>query len=157
MSNPISSHENFTKNTLLAEFNTPLDKSTAKRHNVGSNNHVYVVALSKPFGSNNGTNTDTMKLKPFTHSKPIGTSRLVFCIPRAESNLEDSIRIRNEVSLLALTRDALANVDPSLVAHVFGWHESAIAPQDARADASPSYIIEEFIGGEVPMGRHHGL
>lgn len=152
MSSPISSHDGFIKNTLLSEFNIPLDKSTAERHKVGSNNHVYMVALAKSFNSNNGINTGTRKLKPFTQSIPNGISRLVFRIPRAESSFEDSICIRNEVSVLALARDALADVDPSLVRLVFGWHASAIEPQDARADASPIYIIEEFIGGDVLTG-----
>lgn len=145
MANATSGYEAFIKNLLVSKFKIPLESITLKKHTVGANNHVYMVTLSTP--TTQDLAAQDGPVRPLTHPIPSGTSRLVFRIPRAESNLEESIRIRNEVSMLTLARDALADVDPSLVPRVFGWSDAA-APGDATVE-NPSFIIEEFKDGDV--------
>lgn len=148
MSDPdqTAGYESFVKNLLATKFGIPLDTITTDKHAVGNNNHVYMITLSEP--TTRELAAQYTPSRPLTHPIPAGTSRLVVRIPRSESNLEDSIRIRNEVSMLALARNALADVDPSLVARVYGWDDTNILSED-----SPSYIVQEFLGGDVLTGE----
>lgn len=108
---------------------------TIEQNTVATNNHVYIISLSKPTESER----TPQNAKPFTVAVPAGTSRLVIRIAKADNNVEDSVRIRNEVACLTLARKALAHVDPLLVARVFGWDD----------DASDGYILQEFKPGEL--------
>lgn len=107
---------------------------TIEKNIVATNNHVYMIALSKATDSEKSLQS----AKPLTEAIPAGTTRLVVRIAKDDNNVEDSIRIRNEVACLTLARKALAHVDPMLIPRVFDW-----------ADASESgYIVQEFMHGE---------
>ncbi len=107
---------------------------TIEKNIVATNNHVYMISLSKASESEKTCQNP----KPLTVAVPAGTSRLVMRIAKGDNNVEDSVRIRNEVSCLALARKALEHVDPLLVPRVFDW-----------ADASDlGYILQEFKQGE---------
>ena len=107
---------------------------TIEKNIVATNNHVYMISLSTATESDKTSPNP----KPLTVAVPAGTSRLVMRIAKGDNNVEDSIRIRNEVSCLTLARKALDHVDPLLVPRVFDW-----------ADASESgYILQEFKNGE---------
>lgn len=84
--------------------------------------------------------------KPHTIPIPTGTSRLVMRIPKANNNVEDDVRIRNEVAFLALARQAMTELETPLVPAVFSWNDSP-----KKKDGIPEafcYILEEFKEGE---------
>ncbi|KAJ3493016.1 hypothetical protein NLG97_g4999 [Lecanicillium saksenae] len=149
MSEPSLPHEAFIKSVLLTRYDIPLEIVTITKPKLGQNNHVYMITLSQPTGEPTAKHGAVQVL---AHPIPKGTSRLVFRIPRAESNLEDSIRIRNEVSLITLARDALTDVGPSLVPRIYGWKDTDTDGTGATAE-NLSYIIEEFVGGEAITGN----
>ncbi|OAA60787.1 Protein kinase-like domain protein [Cordyceps fumosorosea ARSEF 2679] len=107
---------------------------TIEQNTVATNNHVYIIRFSEPIETAKKYKNDT----PLTVEIPAGTSHLVMRYVRLDNNVEDSIRIRNEVAFLTLARKALANVDPSLVPQVFDWDD----------DLREGYIIQEFKPGE---------
>lgn len=146
MSDPTTDFDALIKSELLNKLGIPSENIIIERNNVGTNNYVQMITLSQPIDE---PVTKATHAQVMTQPVPKGTTRLVFRIPRAESSLEDSIRVRNEVSLLTMARAALADVDPSLVPRVYGWNDANIEGATASTTANPSYIIEEFIGGDV--------
>lgn len=107
---------------------------TIEQNTRATNNHVYMINLSKPVESE----SVSKNARPFTVPIPAGTTRLVMRIARADNNVEDSIRTRNEVACLTLARKALAHVDPLLIPRIFDWDDTS----------DQGYILQEFKNGE---------
>ncbi|KAM3523688.1 hypothetical protein MY4038_008094 [Beauveria bassiana] len=128
------SHHAFICKIIGELFGIPEHDFTIEKNTVATNNHVYMINLGKALKSDKVSHD----VKPFTVAVPAGTSHLVMRIARAHNNVEDSIRIRNEVAFLTLAQEALAEVDPLLVPRVFGWDDAT----------EPSYILQEFKHGE---------
>ena len=120
-------HQEFITTTLSKLH---LENFTISAIEQAKNSHVYLITLSQPLTS------PLSPTQPLTRAIPADTQRLVFRIPRENVSLEDSVRIRNEVAFLALSRDAL----PSLTPSVYGWSD------DAR------WILEEWKTGETLTG-----
>lgn len=108
---------------------------TFTQNKTATNNQVYIILLSQPTASEKLVQAT----KALTEAIPAGTTRLVVRIARPDNNVEDSIRIRNEVACLTLARRALINVDPLLIPRVFDWNDDPLA----------SYIVEEFKQGDT--------
>ncbi|KAH8721413.1 hypothetical protein HC256_001769 [Beauveria bassiana] len=128
------SHHAFICKIIGELLGIPEHDFTIEKNTVATNNHVYMINLGKALVSEKVS----QDVKPFAVAVPAGTSHLVMRIARANNNVEDSIRIRNEVAFLTLAREALAEVDPLLVPRVFGWDDAT----------EPSYILQEFKHGE---------
>ncbi|KAM3542052.1 hypothetical protein ARSEF1564_005008 [Beauveria bassiana] len=128
------SHHAFICKIIGELLGIPEHDFTIEKNTVATNNHVYMINLGKALKSDKVSHD----VKPFTVAVPAGTSHLVMRIARAHNNVEDSIRIRNEVAFLTLAQEALAEVDPLLVPRVFGWDDAT----------EPSYILQEFKHGE---------
>lgn len=107
---------------------------TVEQNTRATNNHVYMIHLSKPIESE----SISKNAKFFTVPIPAGTARLVMRIARPDNNVEDSIRIRNEIACLTLARNALAHVDPLLIPRIFDWDDTS----------DQGYILQEFKHGE---------
>lgn len=130
-------HTTFISNVLSGTFGISKDGLIIHRDKTASNNHVYMIDLAEPTQSE--LHPKDILLKPFTSPIPKGTSRLVIRIPKADNNMEDAVRIRNEVACLALARNAVADIDPLLFPRIFSWEDATIS----------SYILEEFKPGEA--------
>lgn len=114
-----------------------------ERNKSATNNHVYIIQLVQPLDSELPIAEAS---QPFVCPVPAGTSQLVMRIPKLDNNVNDTIRIRNEVAFLHLAREALSAVDSTVVPRVFTWRDG----RDTRNDDSrcASYILEEFKKGE---------
>lgn len=117
----------------------PVHSFTIEQNTMATNNHVYMISLSNSLESDKVS--QDAQAKPFIATIPAGTSRLVMRFARPDNNVEDSIRIRNEVAALVLAREALTSTDPLLVPRVYGWDDAV----------EPGYILEEFKHGEVSL------
>lgn len=119
--------------------------STIHRFEQAYNNYVYYIELANP------TSEPLVMLdavaQHFTTPIPANTSRLVFRIPKENVNLEDSVRVRNEVAFLALARDAVASIGTSLIPQVFAWDDGMTSPGSRFG-----WILEEWKAGERLSG-----
>ncbi|KAM3512480.1 hypothetical protein MY11210_003897 [Beauveria gryllotalpidicola] len=140
-------YSSFISNLLSRVFGMVSDGLIIRRDGTATNNHVYIIHLAEP--TKTEMRSKDASLKPFTYPIPGGTSRLVIRIPRANNNMEDDIRIRNEVACLALARNAVADIDHSLFPRVFSWDDVAISSSSCSSRSSFSYILEEFKTGEA--------
>lgn len=111
---------------------------TLERNQTAKNNHVYMITLKSPPTTELLAKHDTPT--PLVMAVPAGTSKMVLRMPKPDNNMEDSVRVRNEVALLALAREALKDVNPDLIPRLYSWGDSA---------ANGEYILEEFMAGEV--------
>ncbi|TQW00779.1 hypothetical protein V2A60_001822 [Cordyceps javanica] len=127
-------HHSFICTIMASLFGIAKHDLAIEQNPVATNNHVYMITLSQPVEFSK-TSADA---KPFTVAVPAGTSHMVIRIARADNNVEDSIRIRNEVAFLTLARRALGQLDPLLIPRVFAWDDTT----------ELGYILQEFKRGE---------
>lgn len=134
-------------NKLLSAFGISPDSITVDANTKATNNHVFMIHLNTPAASELSIKTVTVPL--FTCPIPKGTSSLVLRIPKSDNNVQDNVRVRNEVACLYLARQALSEADKPLVPRVYSWSD-AIASGTGDHDApDKDYIFEEFLGGET--------
>lgn len=127
-----------TAHSLLSKlFGLTSSDVTLERNNTAKNNHVYMITLKTPPTSDLLAKHDTPT--PLIMAVPAGTTKMVLRMPKPDNNMEDSVRVRNEVALLALARQALKDVDESLIPRLYSWADS---------EANGQYILEEFMTGE---------
>ncbi|KAJ3499668.1 hypothetical protein NLG97_g134 [Lecanicillium saksenae] len=130
--------------TLKSVFGWLQPSFTIQQNKTATNNHVFIVELAQPLQSDLIAEG---RPRPFISAIPAGTSRLVMRVPKRDNNVEDSIRIKNEVAFLVLAREALATAEANLVPRVFYWEDDDAADRDTSV--CQSYIIEEFKSGET--------
>lgn len=136
-----SQHYDFVASLVAEHFGIQQNGFTIEDIEKAKNNHVYLIHLEQPFAELWQTKKGVPK--PYTSAIPVGTSKLVLRISKKNVNLEDSVRIQNEVAFLALARDALSAIDASVIPRVFGWEdETSINP------SALSWILEEFMEGD---------
>jgi hypothetical protein len=79
--------------------------------------------------------------KPGTVALPDGTKTLVIRLSNAEANLNEAVRVENEVAAMVLMRSALAGFGTRvIVPDVYNW-------QGASRDQQ-GYIVEQFMEGD---------
>jgi hypothetical protein len=139
MANETEAHHSLISTIMIEKLEIPMHGFTIERNTMATNNHVYTIHLSNPLESDKVS--QDAKTKPFIATIPAGTSRLVMRFAKPDNNVEDSIRIRNEVAALVLAREALTSINPFLIPRVFGWDDAI----------GPGYILEEFKHGEVSV------
>ncbi|KAJ6780174.1 hypothetical protein PWT90_04402 [Aphanocladium album] len=130
--------------TLKSLFGWNPSALSIKRNNLATNNHVFIVELAQPVPSDLLAKGNP---RPHVSAIPAGTTHLVVRVPKVDNNVEDTVRIKNEVAFLVLARQALATIDATLIPRVFGWEDDQPATDDSSLCAS--YIIEEFKSGET--------
>ena len=79
--------------------------------------------------------------KPGTVALPDGTKTLVIRLSNAEANLNEAVRVENEVAAMVLMRSALARFGTRvIVPDVYDWQ---VASGDQQG-----YIVEQFMEGD---------
>jgi hypothetical protein len=100
----------------------------------GRNNFAYIVTFAP--GSN-----ITQSKKPGTVALPDGTKKLIIRISNAEANLNEAVRVENEVAAMVLMRSALAGFGTRIIVpDVYDWK--------GTSDDQQGYIVEQFMEGE---------
>lgn len=141
-----SQHYDFAASLVAMHFGIQKNDFTIEDMEKAKNNHVYLIHLEQPLAELGRTKTGV--LKPYTSVIPVGTSKMVLRISKNNVNLENSVRIRNEVAFLALARDALSAIDASVIPRVFGWEDKRWEDRTSTDPLSLSWILEEFMEGD---------
>ncbi|CAI7575606.1 unnamed protein product [Penicillium palitans] len=141
-----SQHYDFAASLVAMHFGIQKNDFTIEDMEKAKNNHVYLIHLEQPLAELGRTKSGV--LKPYTSAIPVGTSKMVLRISKNNVNLEDSVRIRNEVAFLALARDALSAIDASVIPRVFGWEDKRWEDRTSIDPVSLSWILEEFMEGD---------
>lgn len=119
MTTPKSRHYDFVTSLVAEHFGK--NDFTIEDMEKAKNNHVYLIHLNPPLAELSLTESGFSQ--SYTSAIPGGTSKLILRISKDNVNVEDSVRIRNEVAFLALARDALSGIDASVIPRVFGWED----------------------------------
>lgn len=136
-----SQHYEFVTSLVVEHFGIQKNDFTIEDMEKAKNNHVYLIRLDQPLTESSPAKSEFSK--PYTSAIPAGTSKLVLRISKNNVNLEDSVRIQNEVAFLALARDALSAIDDLVTPRVFGWEDEL-----STSPTPYSWIMEEFIQGD---------
>lgn len=72
---------------------------------------------------------------------PKDVSNLVVRLPNPAANVNEEVRVENEVAAMALFRTALAPMGSSIIPDVYGW-------QNAGGDTK-GYILEQWMEGQT--------
>lgn len=132
---------------VLGVFGIAPSSFNVERNAKATNNNVFVIHLKKP------TTSDLLfksaKALPLTNPIPTSTSSLVLRIPKIDNNVQDNVRVRNEVACLYLARQALSEADRPLIPRVFSWSDAIAAGGGTAVEDDKDYILEEFLGGET--------
>lgn len=139
-----SDHENFIRTVLRTAFDLPLDDFKISEFEAAKNNHVYLIELERPVVQSLAGRGSSPK--PFTCPIPANITRLVMRIPKQDVSMENSVRIRNEVAFLALARQALASMRPSLCPRVFAWDD---LPSSMGMTGGTGWMLEEWKEGQT--------
>ena len=134
MTAPDSQHRALIATVLHDSFDLGPDSFVVTAFEQAKQSDVYLIELANPTTGSLLSKSS----KPFISAIPAKTSRLVFRAPRSNVSLEDSVRVRNEVGFLALSRDALSAIDESLVPQVFAWED------DTSLGPRSRWILEEW-------------
>ncbi|OOQ89873.1 phosphotransferase enzyme family protein [Penicillium brasilianum] len=136
-----SRHYEFVTSLVVEHFGIQKNDFKIEDMEKAKNNHVYLIRLDRPLTESSPAKSEFSK--PYTSEIPAGTSKLVLRISKNNVNLEDSVRIQNEVAFLALARDALSAIDALVTPRVFGWEDEL-----STSPTPYSWIMEEFIQGD---------
>ncbi|KAH8647337.1 hypothetical protein BX600DRAFT_443544 [Xylariales sp. PMI_506] len=113
-------HHVFIKNILQSNFGILTDSYVISEFEQAKNNHVYLIEIAHPTVEPILLADAPQQTQYYTSAIPGETCRLVFRIPKDNVSLVDSVRICNEVGLLSLARNALADGYSHLIPQVYG-------------------------------------
>jgi hypothetical protein len=85
---------------------------------------VYVVSL-RPSTGENADGSSKPALQPATEPLPLSATKVVVRFPDPRANLNDAVRVENEVAAMVLAHDALKPLGRSIVPAVYGWSSAA--------------------------------
>ena len=107
------------------------------------NNFVHEVYLATPTPTTQSIPASMMK-KPGIMPIPSDTQRLIFRIPNPQANMNERVRVQNEVAAMVLMRAALSATafDKPLIPGVYGWSDNSNVN-------GVGWILQEFMPGET--------
>jgi len=122
----------FVKNMLQDQLGLVTEEINPAKG--GRNNFAYIVTVTA------GSRVSPVN-KPGTVDLPRDTKTLVIRLSNAEANLNEAVRVENEVAAMVLMRSALSGFGKkTIVPDVYDWHGASGAQQ--------GYIVEQFMAGD---------
>ncbi|KAF3799709.1 hypothetical protein GCG54_00000954 [Colletotrichum gloeosporioides] len=106
-------YESYIKEIMCLQYNREVTEVVALRHN---NARVYSISLTEaqhappPFNKRFGASP-----------LPPNATKVIMRFSDPASMLNEEIRVQNEVAVMSLAREALKQLDPSLVPEIYGW------------------------------------
>ena len=97
------------------------------------NNFDYLVKSAHAFSFSEAARMGTVPV-------PRGTKEVIMWFPNPAANLNEEVRIPNQVAAMVLMRNALSKYDQKVVPDVYGW---------ASDDSGFSWIMQEYMGGDT--------
>lgn len=122
------------KDVLEDQFRIPRSQIRVERLRSSSNSHLFAITLHLVHPFTKPAMAREASLMPFTTPIPVGTTQLVFRVPKTEA----SYAIKHMIAGYAVARDALKE-KKYLVPEVYAWRDSP----------TNRWVLERHMGGHT--------